>query len=1259
MELVQGVSITEYCDRNSLSTKDRLGLFIQVCNAVQHAHQKGIIHRDIKPSNIMVTHHDGKPVPKVIDFGIAKAINQKLTEKTLFTRYAHLIGTPAYMSPEQAELSDLDIDTRTDIYSLGVLLYELLTGTTPFSEEELRKAGYVEMQRVIREQEPVKPSTKISTLGDTSTEIAKRRSSTPELLRKAIRGDLDWIVMKSLEKDRSHRYETANDLAEDLRRHLEHEPVLARGPNTIYRLHKFFHRHRAQVLVAAMIVVVVVAAGGILSLWNRDRQRLDQVRELQERGVLSQAREQYAAGDRQAALKTITPALSSRDVGSEAQLLYAGILVEGRLPNQAGAMLKQLIRDRPEIAGAAYALLARLIWESEVLDGEKQKEMEEYRRRAEALLPGTAEAHFLRAMIAVTVKEQLAWLDKALRLDPGHYDSRRLRALTYQASRKYEEMEHDALVMTVLNKDDPLGYSLRATAWRELGRYQEALTDYDRALDLTPGGNPQYIDLSVQRCETFMRMEDYDQVVSESQACSQLWADRPIFQYLGFCALTALGDYDKATVLFHRIVNTGPDARRQLDNWCAKHVFDALEAKRPWHPPQHEPVGAPFLTMIEAQECHRTLSAKAYRVVKDAFMGQWSPDGKKLAFSLGRQGYNGMALFDPATKETELLIVCGKYPTWSPDGRYLAFVRDRRFLRLPDLAAAQYGGRPWPDFDEEEVWVMQSDGTKPRRLARGNSPSWSQDSTCVYYWSLAEKAICSISVIDPNARARQLTACSNGFSAVSPDGERVAYLQGASLIVKDLTQIQLAEWPAPYGTVGGPTWSSKGDELCMASDGRLENRTGLWIYGLDKSDPAQILGGPITGASWSAGGERLVFDLGEPYVEMWTADLDPNLSVIEALGPARTLEQHFREMVALYTRRIETDPLDAHACFLRAQHYDRLYDRENADADMKRWLAVTSGKSPLEVAPTRVDFAFGELENLDAAIPFLNDAIIECLSADGREMFICSSRPGGCGDCDIWVLHRVSTYKDWEPPENPGSPVNSAAGDAASCLSADGLELYFNSNRPGGHGNYDLYVTRRASHGSPWGQIENLGPEVNTVRCEAFPQVLADGLELYFQSARPGGYGRFDLYVSRRATSRDRWSAPENLGPGVNSPCDDACPSLSADGLLLFFSDYVTPRSGGHGNDDLWMTRRASRFAPWEPPVNLGPKVNGPLFDLRPYLAPDGSALYFLRKSGDVLTHWKVPIIPTLDSELNGKANELEQEHHDRANQSAVLVNLN
>jgi len=264
MELVKGVSITEYCDKNKLSTGERLELFMQVCNAVQHAHQKGIIHRDIKPSNVMVTLHDGTPVPKVIDFGIAKATNQRLTEKTVFTRYAQMIGTPAYMSPEQAEFSGLDVDTRTDIYSLGVLLYELLTGTTPFDAERLRSAGYLELQRIIREEEPTKPSTKLSTLGDSLTDVAKHRNTKPDLLRKLVRGDLDWIVMKSLEKDRTRRYETAHTLAEDIQRHLRNEPILAGSPGLVYRTKKFWRRHRVRIIVAAAVTVLL--AGSIVSV---------------------------------------------------------------------------------------------------------------------------------------------------------------------------------------------------------------------------------------------------------------------------------------------------------------------------------------------------------------------------------------------------------------------------------------------------------------------------------------------------------------------------------------------------------------------------------------------------------------------------------------------------------------------------------------------------------------------------------------------------------------------------------------------------------------------------------------------------------------------------------------------------------------------------------------------------------------------------------------------------------------------------------
>ncbi|MDA1277519.1 MAG: protein kinase, partial [Verrucomicrobia bacterium] len=261
MELVRGVPITEYCDKNKLSTQERLELFIPVCQAIQHAHQKGIIHRDIKPSNVMVTLHDGHAVPKVIDFGIAKATNQKLTEKTLFTNYAQMIGTPAYMSPEQAEMSGLDVDTRTDVYSLGVLLYELLTGSTPFPSKELLSMGYGEMQKVIAEKEPPKPSTRLSTMQhEELTVTADKRSAEGVALRKQFQGDLDWIVMKALEKDRTRRYETVNGLVADIRRHLDNEPVSAAAPTFSYHFSKFYRRNRKYMRVAATIAGLLVLA---------------------------------------------------------------------------------------------------------------------------------------------------------------------------------------------------------------------------------------------------------------------------------------------------------------------------------------------------------------------------------------------------------------------------------------------------------------------------------------------------------------------------------------------------------------------------------------------------------------------------------------------------------------------------------------------------------------------------------------------------------------------------------------------------------------------------------------------------------------------------------------------------------------------------------------------------------------------------------------------------------------------------------------
>ncbi len=263
MELVRGEPVTEYCDTNSLSTRERLELFAQVCNAVQHSHQKGVIHRDIKPGNVLVTVSDGKPIPKVIDFGIAKATSARLTEKTLFTEHRQLIGTPEYMSPEQAEMTGVDIDTRSDIFSLGVLLYELLTGTTPLDPKRLRSAAWAEMQRMIREEEPPTPSTRLSTLGDALARVATNRRTEPSRIGRLVRGELDWIVMKCLEKDRTRRYETANGLAMEVQRYLCDEPVLAGPPSTVYRLGKLVRRNLGVFLAGSAVLGALVLGLGL------------------------------------------------------------------------------------------------------------------------------------------------------------------------------------------------------------------------------------------------------------------------------------------------------------------------------------------------------------------------------------------------------------------------------------------------------------------------------------------------------------------------------------------------------------------------------------------------------------------------------------------------------------------------------------------------------------------------------------------------------------------------------------------------------------------------------------------------------------------------------------------------------------------------------------------------------------------------------------------------------------------------------------
>lgn len=878
MELVRGLPITKFCDTNNLATQERLELFVSVCHAVQHAHQRGIIHRDIKPSNILVTLHDGKPVPKVIDFGIAKALNQRLTEKTIFTRYSQMIGTPEYMSPEQAEMSGLDVDTRTDVFSLGVLLYELLAGTTPFDSEYLLSKGYGEMQRIIREEEPTRPSTKVSTLGEALTDVAKRRSVAPEALGKLMRGDLDWIVMKTLEKDRTRRYETVHSLAEDIQRHLRNEPITASSPGTIYRLQKFLRRNRTKVVTWSAVAVIVVGlllVPGAYLRFRTERIRSDHLR------TIASVEDLVTSGDYERALAEVKPILSSRFVGPEAGLLNARALLETQNPDASVEQLFRLLNERSEIAANAHFLLARIYLESAARDPHMKDKAEIHLQHGERLLPRTAEAFLLRAVVSQTVEGTLRWLEEALQLDPANHDARRARALTCLALGEYRDMETEASIMIGSQPKNPTGYSLRAIARRELAPAQNdsdllgrALADHNRAIDLTSPYDSRLADLRNQRHRTLVRMGRYDDALADTQACVQMQPHNSSYHFNLFCVLLALGQYEKAQTEYESILKSGLMNPMHFDSLAAKYVSDSLWSRGTWHPQDRPPVGKVFESMHGAARQYHQLAERARRVVPEGFHPSFSPDGTQLAYSRGVLGASGIEILDLGTGKTRLLTVPGKDPAWSPDGQHILYVRDRQFLSMQDLTSLeQEKPQRWK---QEEVWIIRADGVeRPRFLAKGTWPNWSGDSKRLYYHSRLDKMVYSLSTDPNNPDPKKVFACESQFPVVSPDEKSIAFIdqKTAALKIVDLANgLEAASWPGPGRS--GPTfisWSADGKRLAIG----CYWQGGLWIYDVDARQATQVFDGSFAWCAWSVPDmSRMVIErgFGSWHHEIWIAD---------------------------------------------------------------------------------------------------------------------------------------------------------------------------------------------------------------------------------------------------------------------------------------------------------------------------------------------------------------------------------------------------
>jgi len=911
MELVKGISITEYCDKNKLSTQKRLELFVPVCNAVHHAHQKGIIHRDLKPSNIMVTMHDGKPVPMVIDFGIAKATNQRLTEHTVFTRYAQMIGTPEYMSPEQAEMSGLDIDTRTDIYSLGIVLYELLTGALPFDGETLRSAAIGEIQRIIREEEPPLPSTRLSGLGKAAEEIATRRQTNVAGLRRRLHRELEWIPMKAMRKDRTRRYRSVLEFADDVQNYLAGTPLIAGPESSLYRLQKFVHRYRLRVVVttgvaAALIIGFVVSA----SFYIRERNAKAENAKLQHQikidtrlANIQQIQWLHAEGRHQEALTEVEILLEEDESDVTIQLFRARLMFDLGRPTEAEPILATLVEDEPEpetVAAAHYLLASIYHLQSNLEKAQKHQQL------VDSLLPDTADAYVLQAMMADTPDIKIEWLSKAIDMEADNHAAYQARALAHYGSKNFERMLRDTMPIVARRPKDMFGYALRALAHRGLEEMEEALKDHDRVIGMCRNDS-DLASAHYQRQETFFRMKNYDDALSDAQECVKLNTANISYRIILGRALFAKGQYEKAAQEFKLVREHPSFAEFRVNQIMLQFASDFAREGKTLHIPDKFANTLPFNWMVDHIARHKEMAKTGTLLARETYgRSSWSPDGKQLAYARFGEFWGGwikelntagpvdvavprgIEIRDMETGHTRVLVTHGVHPAWSPDGEYIAFARQPTFFNR-NLA---------------EVWVISAQRGEARRIGPGGWPCWSSDSKRLYYHAYSEKALYCVDIDDPLAQPRHVLDCAGEGPSISPDERYVAdFLAGVLTVVELSSGQEVVKWVVPgSGKICAVQWSPDGNEISLCSFAQFGTMSGLWVFNLKDEQGWHVPAEQGLFCNWSRDRTKMAMDLTFPICEVWLVKTDSKLSTREVLGLDTSRADYIREKWDDYAR---------------------------------------------------------------------------------------------------------------------------------------------------------------------------------------------------------------------------------------------------------------------------------------------------------------------------------------------------------------------